>query len=158
MSVFSDRLNEILKQKSMKQADLMRLTGLSKSMINNYVRGFVTPKQKNLLLIVDSLEMNIAEFWWGNGNAPFSVDDSAEKILKWIYCGEELDRREFTEIFIENNKQWLICATKEERRLIQLFSLLDEKGKHTVQTILEVESMRCLSEEKETLTQSDIDE
>lgn len=55
------RLNYILNYKGMKQADLVRRTNLPKSAISQYLSGKVEPKQDNLYIIAEAL--NVSEAW-----------------------------------------------------------------------------------------------
>lgn len=55
------RLNYILNYKGLKQADLVRQTNLPKSAISQYLSGKVEPKQDNLYIIAEAL--NVSEAW-----------------------------------------------------------------------------------------------
>lgn len=61
MSTFSERLREAMTERRKKQIDLVRETGISKSMISDYVNGKFEPKQNNLYLL--SKALNVKEGW-----------------------------------------------------------------------------------------------
>ena len=60
----SDRLKEAMRISNIKQADLSRLTGLSKGGISNYVTGRYEPKSDIISKLAAAL--NVSEMWlWG---------------------------------------------------------------------------------------------
>ena len=60
----SERLQKILLEKNMKQADLARATGISKGAISNYVLGRYEPKSDIIQKLANAL--NCSEMWlWG---------------------------------------------------------------------------------------------
>lgn len=63
-STTSVRLQLIMKQKQIKQADLARLTGISRGAISNYVLGRYEPKSDIISKLAKAL--NCSEMWlWG---------------------------------------------------------------------------------------------
>ena len=52
MATIADRIKEGLKLRNMKQADLVKLTGIGKSSISTYLTGAYEPKQKNIYKII----------------------------------------------------------------------------------------------------------
>ena len=61
MSAFSDRLNQAMKEKSIRAVDLVRTTGISKSRISQYVNGVYDAKQSALYQLARAL--NVSEAW-----------------------------------------------------------------------------------------------
>ena len=61
MDKFEQRLKKAMRIRSKKQVDLVRNTGISKSMISEYTNGKFEPKQENLFLI--SKALNVKEAW-----------------------------------------------------------------------------------------------
>ena len=60
----SDRLKEAMYVSNIKQADLARLTGISKGGISNYVTGRYEPKSDIISKLAAAL--NVSEMWlWG---------------------------------------------------------------------------------------------
>ena len=60
----SDRLKEAMRISNIKQADLARLTGISKGGISNYVTGRYEPKSDIISKMAAAL--NVSEMWlWG---------------------------------------------------------------------------------------------
>lgn len=68
----SDRIKEGLKLRGMKQSELSKKTGISKSMISEYVKGRYEPKQNNVYSI--SRALNVNEMWL------MGVSDDIERI------------------------------------------------------------------------------
>ena len=59
-----DRLKEAMRTSNIKQADLARLTGISKGGISNYVTGRYEPKSDIISKLASAL--NVSEMWlWG---------------------------------------------------------------------------------------------
>lgn len=55
------RIQKALREKNMKQSELVRLTGLQKSAISSYIAGRYEPTQKPIYLIAKALE--VSEAW-----------------------------------------------------------------------------------------------
>ncbi len=64
MKNFSDRLNFILKNKGLKNADLARLTGIFSGTISKILRNERKPGIETIEKIVDALELKPAETQW----------------------------------------------------------------------------------------------
>lgn len=61
MATIAQRINEALGIRHMKQADLVRLTGIGKSSISTYISGEYEPKQRNIYKL--ALVLNVSEAW-----------------------------------------------------------------------------------------------
>lgn len=68
MSIFSERLNQAMNIRNMKQNDLCYITGIPKSAMSQYVSGAFNPKQKRTYLIAKAL--NVSEAWLLGLNVP----------------------------------------------------------------------------------------
>ena len=60
-TLISSRLKEILNKRNLKQADLVKMTGLGKSAISQYISGKVTPKKDKISILAKAL--NVDELW-----------------------------------------------------------------------------------------------
>ena len=60
MSTTSQRIQEGLELRGLKQADLVEKTGISKGALSSYISGRYTPKQNNIYLIAKALDVNEA--------------------------------------------------------------------------------------------------
>lgn len=58
---FSRKLIRRMKSNGMTQADLAELTGLTQPQINNYVRGYSTPKGYTVLRLARALRCSVSE-------------------------------------------------------------------------------------------------
>lgn len=56
----AERIKKALDMKGIKQADLVKLTGIGKSSISTYISGEYEPKQKNIYKIAKALDVNEA--------------------------------------------------------------------------------------------------
>lgn len=70
-----ERLNEAFNKSTLRQADLVKLTGIDKSSISLYLSGKVTPKGDKLYKL--SLALNVSPAWLSGFNVPMN-----EKTLK----------------------------------------------------------------------------
>lgn len=56
-SMISDRIKLRIKDLKLKQVDLVRATGASKSTVHGWLNGYTVPKGKNLLALADALKV-----------------------------------------------------------------------------------------------------
>lgn len=73
---FNENLKLLLLEKSMKQADLCRMTGIQTSLMSEYINGRKSPTIGNAILIADALNI--------------SLDDLVGR--KWNTCRDQLDQ------------------------------------------------------------------
>ena len=67
-----ERLNYAFNKSSLKQADLVRLTGIDKSSISLYLSGKVTSKGDKLYKL--ALALNVSPVWLSGFNVPMTDD------------------------------------------------------------------------------------
>ncbi|MCI8526965.1 helix-turn-helix domain-containing protein [Lachnospiraceae bacterium 42-17] len=85
MNTISERIKFAMNARNMKQAELVRLTGISKGAFSSYLSGLYNPKLDKLELIADALNVNVN--WLNGGNVPMQKsttvqgDDTAEEQL-----------------------------------------------------------------------------
>lgn len=65
-----ERLNEAFNKSTLRQADLVKLTGIDKSSISLYLSGKVTPKGDKLYKL--SLALNVSPAWLSGFNVPMN--------------------------------------------------------------------------------------
>lgn len=61
MSIFAQRLESVMKEKQLRQHELCKMTGISKSFISSYLAGRFSPKADKLALIAKAL--GVSEGW-----------------------------------------------------------------------------------------------
>ena len=61
MKTTAARIKEGMEIRSLKQADLVEMTGISKGALSSYISGRYVPKQNNIYLI--SKALNVSEAW-----------------------------------------------------------------------------------------------
>lgn len=113
MSTISERIQEALKIRKMKQADLVAKTGIGKSSISTYISGEYEPKQKNIYKIAEALRVN--EAWLMGYNVPMDRYEqgspvgtlSLVPIVGKISCGNGLLAYEEIEGYEATPKEWL---------------------------------------------------
>lgn len=121
----SDRLKEIMKSRNLRQVDILEKIKpysqkygikMNKSDLSQYVSGIVEPGQEKLSIL--GMALNVNEVWLMGYNVP-------------------------TERSFEASKQITSDISDEEQALLNKYRSLDDKGKHTVSTVLEMEYNRC---------------
>ncbi len=78
---FNENLKLLLLEKSMKQADLCRMTGIQTSLMSEYINGRKSPTIGNAILIADALNI--------------SLDDLVGR--KWDTCRVQKKPGEYTD-------------------------------------------------------------
>ena len=78
---FNENLKLLLLEKSMKQADLCRMTGIQTSLMYEYINGRKSPTIGNAILIADALNI--------------SLDDLVGR--KWNTCRDQKKPGEYTD-------------------------------------------------------------
>ena len=82
MAIFNQRLQEAMDAMNINQIDLSKRTGISKSMINEYLKGKYIPKTKNLSLLATALEVN-EQYLLGMNDEPASNPPSPQQMKEW---------------------------------------------------------------------------
>ena len=88
-STTSSRLQEVMRIKKIKQADLARMTDISRGAISNYVLGRYEPKSD----IINTLAMvlNCSEMWLWGYDVPMQRNDNAvSSIMVELTPGEKM--------------------------------------------------------------------
>jgi len=85
VSVFSERLSQIMKEKKVTQYRLWKLTGISQPAISGILSGKKSPKGETLQKLCDALGVSMSEF---DDNA---IDNKREKVL------DQLDHMDLNE-------------------------------------------------------------
>ena len=73
----SKRLQEAMRIRKLKQADLSRLTGLSKGGISNYVLGRYEPKSDIINKL--AIALNVSEMWLWGYDVPMERNEQQKK-------------------------------------------------------------------------------
>lgn len=84
----SDRLKEAMYLSNIKQADLARLTGLSKGGISNYVTGRYEPKSDIISKLATAL--NVSEMWLWGYDVPMERQNESSPSEPTLTEGEKL--------------------------------------------------------------------
>lgn len=106
----SVRLQEIMRNKQLKQADLARMTGISRGAISNYVLGRYEPKSDIISKFAKTL--NCSEMWLWGYDVPMERESS--------------------------KKSNTIEVTEDEQKLLELFRLVPENQQQLVLQMIRV--------------------
>jgi len=94
----AERIQEALKIRDLKQADLVKLTGIGKSSISTYISGEYEPKQRNIYKIAKALNVN--EAWLMGHDVPMKLEiDEKRKqiqILNYFDILNDIGKHEAT--------------------------------------------------------------
>lgn len=61
IDTFQNRLQKAMNIKNMRQVDLVKKTGLDKTLVNKYLAGLMNARQDKLTILADALDVN--EVW-----------------------------------------------------------------------------------------------
>lgn len=84
ISTFSERFREAMSARSMRQADIIKKTGISSSNLSSYLSGRYKPKQKTLAILAYTLD--VSEAWLQGYDVPMerereNKNDDLSKIV-----------------------------------------------------------------------------
>lgn len=103
-STTSIRLQEIMREKGIKQADLARMTGISRGAISNYVLGRYEPKSDIINKFAKAL--NCSEMWLWGYDVPMTRQEKPSSKNVILSEGEEVLLNLFRQI--PENKQEVV--------------------------------------------------
>ncbi len=121
----ADRLKEIMKSQNLRQVDILEKAQpfckeynikMNKSDLSQYVSGLVEPGQDKLTIL--GMALGVSEAWLMGYDVPMLPTNT-------------------------NQKKENFSISQKEQTLLYRYSVLDDKGRHTVDTILEMEYNRC---------------
>lgn len=121
MTSISERIIEGMATRNMKQIDIIEATGINKGSLSSYISGKYKPKQTNVYKIAKALD--VSEAWLMGYDVPMEQNSKNSK-----FSPSSFD--------ISNS------TTYTELNLLNKYRLLDDKGKHTVDTVLDMEYNR----------------
>ena len=137
----AERLQKILLERNMKQADLARATGISKGAISNYVLGRYAPKSDIIQKLANAL--NCSERWLSGYDVPMKkslnpFDDSEnpyELEIRDVFDELDLDSQiyvaNWVKAFAKNPAKMKaspseLQLTEGEKMMIDIFRLIPE--------------------------------
>ena len=109
-STTSSRLQEIMEKNQIKQADLARMTGISRGAVSNYVLGRYEPKSDIINKFAKAL--NCSEMWLWGYDVPMAREKSKPSVPQEI--------------------------TEDEQKLLELFRLVPENQQQMVLQMIRV--------------------
>lgn len=100
-STTSARLQEIMTEKNIKQADLARMTGISRGAISNYVLGRYEPKSD--IINKFAIALNCSEMWLWGYDVPKAAQTPSPRVNN-LTEGEEVLLNLFRQIPVEKQE------------------------------------------------------
>lgn len=104
-STTSIRLQEIMKERGIKQADLARMTGISRGAVSNYVLGRYEPKSDVINKFAKAL--NCSEMWLWGYDVPMKRQAASPVDEPKLTEGEEMLLQLFRQIPEDAQKMYL---------------------------------------------------
>lgn len=105
ISTTSARLQEIMNAKNIKQAELARMTGISRGAVSNYVLGRYEPKSDIINKFATSL--NCSEMWLWGYDVPMERNEAPRITPQELTNGEKLLLELFRKV-PENQQQMVL--------------------------------------------------
>lgn len=93
---FSNRLKKAMSLRKIKQIDLVRKTGIDKSLISNYVNGNYTAKQENIHTL--AIVLDVDDSWLMGFDVPMArqnkvMQSDIDKVKEIIKYSNEFDEK-----------------------------------------------------------------
>ena len=100
MKTTSERIKKGMDLRNLKQADLVKMTGISKGALSSYISGRYIPKQNNIYRIAKALNVN--EAWLMGNDVPMarksvSLETLQPQILKYYNQLNDIGQHKATE-------------------------------------------------------------
>lgn len=132
MKTLADRLKEGMTIRGLRQADVVEKTGINKGALSSYLSGRYEPKQNNIFLLAQALNVN--EAWLMGADVPM------ERIDPELLQLQKESRKNFAE-------QWNIQYY--EKQLLKYFTqLIDENKKRAIQYTENLCNVQKMEEEQ----------
>lgn len=117
MSTISERIQEALVAKEMKQAELVEKTGISKSSISTYISGTFEPKQKNLYKMAKALGVDPS--WLMGNDVPMEMKSNGvltnyELASITVKIRDDLEVQELLKIYYND------LSSENRKRIIEI--------------------------------------
>nr|DAU76243.1 MAG TPA: Repressor protein CI [Caudoviricetes sp.] len=105
ISIYLARLNSLIREKSLSQSELERITGIRQATISDYTKGKSIPSAERFFLISSALGVSM-DYLWGVSDVPIQATDTANI----------------------QESEWQQRAQTAEQKLKHLKSLLSDVG------------------------------
>lgn len=123
MNTTADRLKYAMELRNIRQSELAELTKISKGALSSYLKGTYVPKQNNIYLLADALQVNPS--WLIGADTSMEIDPSPDPD-DLMELREELRRNPAKRILFDVTKN----ATEEEiLTTVRLFEALMKNQK-----------------------------
>lgn len=90
METFSKRLKKAMNLRGLKQTDLVKKTGINKGALSCYLKGTYEPKQKNIHLLANAL--NVSEGWLMGFETSIESKIDIDKIIENVSNKTNIDK------------------------------------------------------------------
>lgn len=108
VSNFKNRLIEEMKEQNIKQVDLCKMTGISKSLMSKYINGVSDANNKNTALIAKALNVNVA--WLVGYDVPKNFEAIKKEIQSYV---EYTELSELIKSLTPKQKEQVVKFIKE---------------------------------------------
>lgn len=82
VSTFTERLDELLQRKNLKQADIVSAAGITRSAMSRYMSGKLEPKTATIYAIADAV--GVSDRWLYGYDVPMEAPKEKDVIAKMV--------------------------------------------------------------------------
>lgn len=122
MDIIAERIRTAMNLRKMRQVDIIQATGINKGSLSSYLSGKYQPKQANIYLLADVLQVN--EGWLMGHDVP-------------------MERQEYPSGSSTDNPEY----GTEEKNLIKFYHLLNQTGKD--EALKRIQELTCIDTYKQ---------
>lgn len=130
MATISERIKQALEIREMKQADLIRKTGINKGALSSYISGKYEPKQNNIYLMAKALD--VSEAWLMGKDVPIERYSSPFFDFEEFFKDDEL-----TEMIREEEAKEKLEEEKKAKVLYRKYESVSPEIRAAIDTLLE---------------------
>lgn len=113
LSHIANRIKESMKEKGLRQVDIVKTTGISKGSVSKWLAGRAKPSGEYLLRLSQVLDKS--EYWLLNGEYPYNSYEDVDDAMDAINAYEESKREYYiSELGLEPNLPYSIRFLQEE--------------------------------------------
>ena len=113
LTKIADRITQCMKEKGLKQVDIVKTTGVSKGSVSKWLSGKAKPSGESLLRL--SQVLNKSEYWLLNGEYPYNSYEDIDDAMDSLNAMEESYRdRYIKELDLDPNLPYSIRFLQEQ--------------------------------------------
>lgn len=120
MDIIAERLRKAMNLRNMRQVDIIQATGMNKGSLSSYLSGKYQPKQTNIYLLAEVLDVNVG--WLMGHDVPMEKQEVTLLNINPLFDNPEYGT--------------------EEDTLLRYYHLLNEKGQK--EALKQIYALTCI--------------